>query len=130
MSSSTDEVDNHTLVLTDWLSALGHDTSSIRYLPLDLIGTLQIRITLHSKAVLAVKEGGKELKNAYTAGTEGAYALCDFSLSNMALTYDAVSFPESYMQALRSRLASGAYLPWVYRTYVDSNSSPTSANSH
>eukprot|EP00965_Chrysotila_dentata_P053148 1763810-Pleurochrysis_carterae.AAC.1 len=48
----------------------------------------------------------------------------------MYLGYDAVQFPDEYLDRLRSRLASGAYLPIVYRGYIDSTSAPTSGTTH
>eukprot|EP00965_Chrysotila_dentata_P155634 5142860-Pleurochrysis_carterae.AAC.1 len=53
-----------------------------------------------------------------------------FTLEDMYIGYDAVQFPDEYLDRLRVRLASGAYLPIVYRGYIDSTSAPTQGNTH
>eukprot|EP00965_Chrysotila_dentata_P011815 387512-Pleurochrysis_carterae.AAC.1 len=104
--------------------------SSVRYWPMDLLGTLQIRLTLHNKNILIPKAIGDPISAGLATDELEAAQTLDFQMSNMFLGYDAISLPPAYMQMLRERLATGSYLPIVYRTYLDSNSAPSAANSH
>eukprot|EP00965_Chrysotila_dentata_P128315 4242284-Pleurochrysis_carterae.AAC.1 len=66
---------------------------------------------------MLLKEKGRSMTATGnpTATVAPASQNLSFTLEDMYIGYDAVQFPDEYLDRLRARLASGAYLPIVYR---------------
>eukprot|EP00965_Chrysotila_dentata_P084134 2777324-Pleurochrysis_carterae.AAC.1 len=47
--------------MVDFLGFLGHKHNSLRYLPLDIIGTLQLKLTLSGNSVMLLKQRGRSM---------------------------------------------------------------------
>ena len=94
---------------------------STRFLPTDLIGQIQIRITLAPDAVLSGITEGKfpyDLSLNMTTDTPAGLITTapTYSIENMYFTIDSIVVGDVYNQLLRSQLQS-SYLPLNYLEY-------------
>lgn len=113
------------LVIDEWCGFLNQ--VSTRFINTQILGNIQIRLTLASNAVLsgctiAEKANDVAIDTASTAGKIPAY-----TLSNMWFSVDSIVVPDAYNQLLRNQL-SQSVLPLNYNEYYtftspDSNSS-------
>lgn len=86
---------------------------STRFLPTDLIGQIQIRITFAPDGVLSGILTGKDVADASNNLVTTAPT---YSISNMYFTIDSIVVGDVYNQLLRSQLQS-SYLPLNYLEY-------------
>lgn len=113
--------------LWDWRGYISE--SSVRYMPTDLVGALQIQLTLSDANILPVM--GRGAQGAFTQGdhkgfygdaSEGAQlnpAIKNFSyrLSNLYWTVDVLSVDGPYGDMLRGKIASNGYISLLFKEY-------------
>ena len=117
-SAMTDDakIDDETMIFSDFAGFLG--SSSCKYLPTDLLGQIQVRITL---------AGAEVLSNRGTAGIGAALNLAEgtlinttpvtYSVSNIYFTVDTIAVSPVYGEMLRSRIMSQGYIPILYKEW-------------
>jgi len=103
--NNDNSADSETLCLQEWRGFLNENATA--YLPTDLTGAVQIRITFAQPNVLVPKEDGQDVGNNLSADAKTAAARLTYSVSNMFMTCDSVIPPAAYNEALRERLSSG-----------------------
>ena len=143
--------DDHTLTWADWKGFLGE--ASTEYIPTDLLGQIQIRITLAGPEVLSRIAGkvpasdGKDYRvrvdpNMVTELSLDAEANSDytsllatfqpsFELADMYFTIDSVQMDSMYGDMLRQKMSSSGYIPILFKEYYafqSSNQTGTSLN--
>ena len=114
---SADANEDVSVVVSSWAGILNE--SSTRYWPMDLMGQLQVRITLAPASVLVPKEDGVNIEaNLSNADARAAAAQVSYSLSNMYFTIDSISLDDMYNQMLRERLQSEESIPLNFKEYM------------
>ena len=126
---SADAAEDVSVVVSDWVGILNE--SSTRYWPMDLLGQLQVRITLAPASVLVPKENGVDIGNNFTdADARSAAEQISYSLSNIYFTVDSVSFDDMYNQMLRERLSTEEFIPLNWKEYYSFSLDGVASNSH
>jgi hypothetical protein len=103
--NNANSADAETLCLHEWRGFLGECASE--YLPTDLTGAVQIRLTFAQPNVLVPKEDGQDVGADLSADAKIAASRLTYSVSNMWISCDSVIPPDAYNQALRERLSQG-----------------------
>lgn len=105
------------LCVDNWLGFLNE--TSTRFLPTDLLGQVQVRLTFAPNSVLsAVGTAGSS-----NCGTLSAAQLTDapglsYTIRNMFFSVDSIVVGDAYNQLLRSKLmGAGSFLPLNYKEY-------------
>lgn len=112
-------VDDETIVFSNFRGFLCD--SSAAYLPTDLCGQIQVRITLAGAEVLSNRGGqsggaiGTELTTAQKATV--ASSPVTYSVSDIYFTVDTVAVSPVYGEMLRSRIMDAGYIPILYREW-------------
>lgn len=116
-SLGTSNGEQSTLCIDNWLGFLNE--TSTRFLPTDLLGQIQVRLTFAPNAVLsAVGTTGASNCGALTAGQITAAGSLSYSISNMYFTVDSIVVGDTYNQLLRNKLmGAGSFLPLNYKEY-------------
>lgn len=111
------------LVIDQWAGFLNQLSTS--YLPTDLIGQIQIRITLAPNSILSGCSSARaaDAINSTEIGTPPTY-----QLDNMYFTVDSIVVGDAYNQLLRNQLAHST-LPLNYNEYY-SFTLPAQANTN
>jgi hypothetical protein len=114
--TGADENETCTIMMTDWKGFLGE--SGCRFLPTDLIGNVQIRITFAGNEVIvpkiATEAVGTVLSNAEK---RAAAALCKYEVSDIFFTVDTIQVDEMYHTMLRERLSNEGEIRLMYKEY-------------
>ena len=127
--SATDAVEDVSLVISDWKGFLGE--CSTRFLPTDLLGQIQIRITFAGNEVLVPKEAAVGLNaNFGSADARTAAARVSYSVSEMYWSIDSVQIDDTYSQLLRQRLAQEEFIPLNYKEYYSWSLDNITTGSH
>lgn len=98
--------------IDNWSNFLG--TTATRFIPTDVLGSITIKITLASNAVLS---------GALVGGSSTAVALNapptppSYVINNPYFTIDSCVLPDAYNELLRRRLIQDEYLPINYKEY-------------
>jgi len=117
------------VVVSQWCGFLNE--SSTRYWPMDLLGQLQVRITLAPASVLVPKEDGVNIEaNPTNAEARAAAAKCSYAVSNMYFTVDSISLDEEYNQMLRERLQSEEFITLNFKEYYSFSLDGSATGSH
>ena len=99
---------------------------STRFLPTDLIGQIQVRITLAPDGVLSGVMNGKD---AIDGSLNDISAPPTFKISNMYFTIDSIVVGDSYNALLRNQLQN-SYLPLNYLEYYMFNGGGITSNQY
>ena len=101
-----------TLCIDNWKGFLGQ--CATRFLPTDVLGTIQVRLTFAPDSVLSGCISGS---NAVTSplGLTGEVAPT-YSISNMYFTVDTIVVGDAYNEVIRQQMAN-SYLPLNYKEY-------------
>tara|TARA_R110002050_G_scaffold77949_3_gene166430 strand:+ start:1488 stop:2867 length:1380 start_codon:yes stop_codon:yes gene_type:complete len=111
--------------IDNWSNFLG--TTATRYIPTDVLGSITIKLTLASDAVLS---------GALVGGSTSAAALASpvtapsYTISNPYFTIDSCVLPDAYSELLRRRLLQDEYLPLNYKEYYSFINSGNSSSSY
>ena len=126
---SDDANEDVSVIVSDWVGFLNE--SSTRYWPMDLMGSLQVRITLAPASVLIPKEHSVDIGNDFSdADARSAAENISYSLSNMYFTVDSVSLDDMYNQMLRERLSSDEFIPLNWKEYYSFSLDGVATSSH
>lgn len=99
--------------IDNWSNFLG--TTATRFLPTDVLGSITIKITLASNAVLSgALVGGSTTAAALDVVTNVAPT---YVVNNPYFTVDSCVLPDAYNELLRRRLMQDEYLPINYKEY-------------
>lgn len=103
------------LVIDKWYGFLGE--RSTRFLPTDILGAIQIRITLAENAVLS-----PHLVNVASSGLSwtsdvGSNASIQYEVSEMYFTVDTISVDPIYAAAMRDMLSRNEFVPLNFKEY-------------
>ena len=106
---------NLSLVVDKWYGFLGE--RSTRFLPTDILGAIQIRITLAENAVLS-----PHLVNVSASGLSwtddvGSNANIKYEISEMFFTIDSISVDPIYASAMRDMLSRNEFVPLNFKEY-------------
>ena len=101
-----------TLCIDNWKGFLGE--SATRFLPTDVLGTIQVRLTFAPDSVLSGCMGSSNATNS-PIGLAGETAPT-YSISNMYFTVDTIVVGDAYNEVIRQQMAN-AYLPLNYKEY-------------
>ena len=105
-----------TIMMTDWKGFLGE--CGCRFLPTDLIGNVQIRITFAGNEVIVPKITGELVGAALNnADKRAAAALCKYEVSDIFFTVDTIQVDEMYHTMLRERLSNEGEIRLMYKEY-------------
>ena len=127
---SADSNEDVSVIVSDWVGFLNE--SSTRYWPMDLMGDLQVRITMAAASVLVPKQPGTEIGLNLTdsADVKAAAKKISYSVSNMYFTVDTISIDDLYNQMLRERLSSEEFIPLNWKEYYSFSVDGINSNSH
>ena len=126
---SADAAEDVSVVVSKWFGFLGE--TSVRYLPMDLLGQLQIRITLAPASVLVPKQHAVDIGTNFThAHARAGAAQISYAISNMYFTVDTISLGEMYNQMLRERLSTEEFIPLNYKEYYSYSLDGITSGSH
>ena len=105
------------LCIDNWLGFLNE--TSTRFLPTDLLGQIQIRLTFAPKSVLSVVAGDGASNCGSLSGVQVTNAAnLSYTISNMFFTVDSIVVGDTYNQLLRNKLmGAGSFLPLNYKEY-------------
>ena len=111
-STQAGEGENGDMCIDNWCNFLG--TGATRFLPTDVLGSITIRLTLASDAVLsgALVGGDADATALDTPLTSPSYIISD-----PYFTIDSCILPDAYNELLRMRLSQDEYLPLNYKEY-------------
>ena len=99
------------LCIDNWKGFLGQ--SATRFLPTDVLGTIQVRLTFAPDAVLSGCISGS---NAVDSPLDSATTAPTYSISNMYFTVDTIVVGDAYNEVIRQQMAN-SYLPLNYKEY-------------
>ncbi len=104
--------ENGDVCIDNWCNFLG--TTATRFIPTDVLGSITIKITLASDAVLSGAILGKDTNDPSlnSMDTNPSY-----KIENPFFTIDSCVLPEAYNELLRRRLMQDEYLPLNYTEY-------------
>ena len=126
---SADAAEDVSVVVSEWCGFLGE--TATRYLPMDLLGQLQVRITLAPASVLIPKQEAVAIGTNFNhAEARAGASQVTYSVSNMYFTVDSVSVDDMYNQMLRERLSTEEFIPLNYKEYYSFSLDGISTNSH
>lgn len=120
----TDKGEKASLVVDTWCGFLNE--ISTRFLPTDLLGQIQIRITFAADSVLSGVISGKD---AGDASLNSVTSPPVYSISHMYFTIDSIVVGDAYNSLLRSQLQN-AYLPLNYLEYYMFSNGGITSNSY
>ena len=111
-STQAGEGETGDMCIDNWCNFLG--TGATRFLPTDVLGSITIRITLASDAVLsgALVGGDADAVALDTPLTSPSYVISD-----PYFTIDSCILPDAYNELLRMRLSQDEFLPLNYKEY-------------
>lgn len=111
--------------IDNWCNFLG--TTATRFIPTDILGSITIKITLASDAVLNGAIAGKSTTdpslNSMTSNPS-------YVINNPYFTIDSCVLPDAYNELLRRRLQQDEYLPINYKEYYTFINSGNSSSSY
>lgn len=115
------------LCVSNWLGFLNE--TSTRFIPTDLLGQIQIRLTFAPTGVLSACAAASNAGNLTAAMITDAAALT-YETSNMFFTIDSIVVGDTYNQLLRNKLmGQGSFIPLNYKEYYTfTNDGQNSAN--
>ena len=120
------------LCVDNWVGFLNE--TSTRFLPTDLLGQIQIRLTFAPNSVLsAVGALGTSNCTSFEAGSgqPASAGNLSYSISNMFFTVDSIVVGDTYNQLLRNKLmGAGAFLPLNYKEYYTFTSDGIASTSY
>jgi hypothetical protein len=116
VADSNTATDNVSTCVDKWYGFLNE--SSTRFLPTDLLGAIQVRITLADNAVISpnilVAAGGLTIiSNATYVPPAGLF----YTLKEMYFTIDTISLDPMYSMAIRDMLQREQFIPLNYKEY-------------
>ncbi len=104
--------ENGDVCIDNWCNFLG--TSATRFLPTDVLGSIVIKITLASDAVLS---GAIANKSVTDPSLNDMVSSPSYTISNPYFTIDSCVVGDEYNELLRQRLMQDEYLPLNYKEY-------------
>jgi hypothetical protein len=113
--TEADADETATMVLYDWKGFLGE--CATRYLPTDLVGNVQIRITFAGDEVIAPRAGAAVGAAHNSADKRAAAALVSYEASGIFFTIDTIQVDEMYHSMLRERLSQEGSIRLNYKEY-------------
>lgn len=114
--SNADAVDNESLICHDWAGVLNE--TSAEYLPSELLGSIQIRISFADPSVLVPKQVNVDIGLPMTSAQASTNAtLISYSVSNIFFTIDSVVPDVCYNMLLREQLQSKGEMAINYKEY-------------
>jgi hypothetical protein len=106
---------NLSLVVDKWYGFLGE--RSTRFLPTDILGAIQIRITLAENAVLSPHLVGISSSGLSWSSDVGSNANIKYEISEMFFTIDSISVDPVYASAMRDMLSRNEFVPLNFKEY-------------
>ena len=125
---SVDADESVSLVLSDWVGILGE--CSTRYLPTQIMGSIQIRLTFADESVLVPCKPSGDVDNGLSTAEKLAAANMSYSVSNMYWTVDTIQVSDQYDAMLRARLQSEEYISLNYKEYLSFSLDGNATGSH
>lgn len=115
------------LCVSNWLGFLNE--TSTRFLPTDLLGQIQVRLTFAPNGVLSAC-GSNTTASELSAGQQSNATSLTYTTSNMFFTVDSIVVGDTYNQLLRNKLmGQGSFIPLNYKEYYTfTNDGLSSAN--
>ena len=98
--------------IDNWTNFLG--TTATRFLPTDVLGSITIKLTLASDAVLSGAIANKAITDP---SLNSMTTKPSYTITNPYFTIDSCVLPEAYSELLRRRLMQDEYLPLNYKEY-------------
>lgn len=116
LADSNTATDNVSTCVDKWYGFLNE--SSTRFLPTDLLGAIQVRITLADNAVLSPNNlvGTGNLGLTYNATYVPPVGLF-YTIKNMYFTIDTISLDPMYSMAIRDMLQREQFIPLNFKEY-------------
>jgi len=115
--NSNTATDNISTCVDKWYGFLNE--SSTRFLPTDLLGAIQVRITLADNSVLSPCElgtGSTGLQITSTSSNTAPVGLF-YTIKNMYFTIDTISLDPMYSMAIRDMLQREQFIPLNFKEY-------------
>ena len=106
---------NLSLCVDKWYGFLGE--RSTRFLPTDILGAIQIRITLAENAVLSPHLIGVSSSGLSWTSDVGSNANIQYEISEMFFTIDSISVDPIYASAMRDMLSRNEFVPLNFKEY-------------
>ena len=103
------------VVVDKWYGFLGE--RSTRFLPTDILGAIQIRITLAEDAVLSPHLVNVASSGLSWTGDVGSNASIQYEVSEMYFTVDTISVDPIYSAAMRDMLSRNEFVPLNFKEY-------------
>tara|TARA_R110000772_G_scaffold25305_1_gene66121 strand:+ start:1583 stop:2974 length:1392 start_codon:yes stop_codon:yes gene_type:complete len=104
--------ENGDVCIDNWCNFLG--TTATRFIPTDVLGSITIKITLASDAVLSGAILGKDTEDP---SLNSMVSNPSYKIENPYFTIDSCVLPEAYNELLRRRLMQDEFLPLNYTEY-------------
>ena len=104
--------ENGDVCIDNWCNFLG--TTATRFIPTDVLGSITIKITLASDAVLSGAILGKDTTDP---SLNNMVSNPSYKIENPYFTIDSCVLPEAYNELLRRRLMQDEFLPLNYTEY-------------
>jgi hypothetical protein len=117
VADSNTVTDNLSTCVDKWYGFLNE--SSTRFLPTDLLGAIQVRITLADNAVLSPSQlatasiGLNMVSNSNYVPPVGLF----YTVKNMYFTIDTISLDPMYSMAIRDMLQREQFIPLNFKEY-------------
>lgn len=117
IGSSNASVDDLSVCVDKWYGFLNE--CSTRFLPTDLLGAIQVRITLADNSIISpygYVTGGEGLAVTYQ-GNSNQISSFAYSVSEMYFTVDTITVDPIYSMAVRDMLSREQFIPINFKEY-------------
>jgi hypothetical protein len=126
--TTDDALDNVSILFKPYCGFFGE--ASTKYIDTSLLGTLTIRLTLATSAVLAFKEHLTAMSLNLSSGAQTLAAQASYQITNATCLVETVSFGPMYTRLLQERLAKEPYLSIAFKNYHLFNNHGTTSTAH
>lgn len=114
-NSNSAAIDDLSVCIDKWYGFLNE--CSTRFLPTDLLGAIQIRITLADNSVLSPNELSTDGLAISDASNYSGPVGLSYTMNNMYFTIDTISLDPMYSMAVRDMLQREQFVPLNYKEY-------------
>ncbi len=112
-ATASDEKD---VAVLDWAGVLNE--TSTRFIPTDLLGQIQVRITLAGNEVLVPLQNGSTIGAVFTTANAASNATkIKYEISDMYFTINSITVDGMYNAMLREKIQRDSYIPINYLEY-------------
>jgi len=108
--------DDKDVAVLDWAGVLNE--TSTRFLPTDLLGNIQVRITLAGNEVLVPLQNNQTIGAVFTNANAASNATkIKYEISDMYFTINSITVDSMYNAMLREKIQRDSYIPINYLEY-------------